>query len=385
MSSHDPNSKEKNIRIRRDVKGGVVNIGGEQKHEGDVIINHPNHPEGSSQALLAFLAFLAFLLIVVLVIIVVFLLIREPVVQPTPTSAEALPAITATASLDAIFITQTYRAEFETATTNTNTPAATFTPTLISTPNLPATAVAHAYDRVNTNAEWQQYYPEGFVQAFNGVEMVLVPAGCFRMGNDDEREASPSYHQCFVVPFWIDKYEVTNQQFNFLGRVSGLESKWIEPQRPRERITWFEARDFCQKRGMRLPTEREWEYAARGPDALLYPWGNNFVPRNLVYSSNSDEQTASAGSHPNGKSWVGALDMAGNVWEWTGSWYADYPYDVNDGREDQSSKSDAYTERAVRGGSWYDVMKDVRTYHRHRNFPEFTNHNIGFRCARSIP
>ncbi|TVR19435.1 MAG: hypothetical protein EA396_12540, partial [Anaerolineaceae bacterium] len=150
---------------------------------------------------------------------------------------------------------------------------------------------------------------------FDGITMVQVPAGCFMMGYDGE-----GGEQCFDEPFWIDKYPVTNRQY-------GSSGFWSGDDLPRESVNWFDARDFCEARGGRLPTEAEWEYSARGPDGWIYPWGNEFFANNVV---NSGGRTADVGSRPGGVSWVGALDMSGNVWEWTSSLFEPYPYDADD-------------------------------------------------------
>lgn len=216
-------------------------------------------------------------------------------------------------------------------------------------------------------------------QDFDGVTMVLVPAGCFMMGsNDGEDREQPVHQQCFNTLFWIDKYEVTQAQFRRLGGIQTNPPSFSGDNRPVERITWFEARDFCELRDARLPTEAEWEYAARGPDSLVYPWGNEFIADNVVYERNSNGRTAEVGSRRGGASWVGALDMSGNVWEWTLFEYRDYLYDSADGRENTSADS----RRVVRGGSWHDDANGLRVTYRGVNDPSFMYVYLGFRCVR---
>src|SRR5262249_22642836 len=122
------------------------------------------------------------------------------------------------------------------------------------------TPEATSVPTVTTNNQWK---PQ--LSMVQGVEMALVPPGCFMMGsekgNDDEQPVSKI---CFDKPFWIDKVDVTNAQFKQFGGKAQQKGSWKDDNRPRERVTWFEARDFCALRGARLPTEAEWEYAARG-------------------------------------------------------------------------------------------------------------------------
>ncbi len=210
--------------------------------------------------------------------------------------------------------------------------------------------------------------------------MVLVPAGCFTMGHDEgRRDERPEHQICFSAPFWIDKTEVTNAAYGAHGNFEG-------DNRPRENLTWAEARDFCAARGAedsvphRLPTEAEWEYAARGPDSLLYPWGDELNAEALIFDQNFNSQTFDVGSRPNGASWVGALDMAGSLNEWTSSLYRPYPYDPTDGREDPN---DTTSPRVARS-SWnsyreFDATLPVRI----RTAPETRDWFLGFRCARS--
>lgn len=234
-------------------------------------------------------------------------------------------------------------------------------PTIAPTP----TPVAH-------NSDWTPV-----VQKFNGVEMVEVPAGCFMMGSKDEegrRDEHPMTQMCFNAPFWIDRYDVSNAQYGSAGAYSG-------DSRPRENLTWFEARDFCKKRGARLPTEAEWEYAGRGPDDLIYPWGNQLVPNNLADANNmTNYETANVGSYPSGISWVAAFDMSGNVFQWVSSLYKPYPYSATDGRENDEDTTSA---RVYRGGWLTYIDRGASLVLRVRMNPSERDWHIGFRCARS--
>jgi len=257
--------------------------------------------------------------------------------------------------------------------TPTPAPTATFAPV-----NVDPAALARARAGVSTNGEWTPH-----VEEIDGVEMVLVPAGCFMMGDaDGESDEKPVHEICFDNPFLIDRYQVTNAQFASFDGQAHQDSRWPDDNRPRERITWFEARTFCNVRGGRLPTEAEWEYAAAGPESLKFSWGNDFVAENAVHEGNSDTQTAPVGSKPGGVSWVGALDVIGNVWEWTNSIDMAYPYDPADGRESGTATG---VERVARGGSWnQDYAIALRTANRFTTEPNQTFLDFGVRCARDI-
>lgn len=217
----------------------------------------------------------------------------------------------------------------------------------------------------------------------DGVTMVLVPPGCFMMGSSDgASNEQPVNEQCFDAPFWIDLTEVTQADFERLGGRKANRDRFHGEQRPVGQITWFEARDFCALRGARLPTEAEWEYAARGPDGLVYPWGNSWEEDNAVWSGNSYYQAAEVGSRPAGASWVGALDMSGNVSEWVSSLYLRY-----DSQEDREADIGTNTNaaRVLRGGSWnnHDSI-DFRSANRRWISPAASLYTFfGFRCARS--
>jgi formylglycine-generating enzyme required for sulfatase activity len=260
--------------------------------------------------------------------------------------------------------------------------AVTISPIPITpTPEPPQTPLELALDRATnftgTNEDWKNWYPDGFVQEFNGVEMVLVPKGCFMMGSDEgDDDEQPVHEQCFDAPFWIDKTEVTNAQF----RSVGCEHTSSEPNQPLNCVSWFEARNFCVRRETRLPTEREWEYAARGVSKWEYPWGDEFISDNVVYGSNSGGKTAVVGSRLAGVSWVGALDMSGNVWEWVNSLYVDYEYNIGKSESDINITNP----RVLRGGSFDFNIVNQRAANRNRFNPNGSSLDWGFRCTRDV-
>jgi formylglycine-generating enzyme required for sulfatase activity len=250
---------------------------------------------------------------------------------------------------------------------------------------------------------------EPWTQTFGGVEMMLVPPGCYTMGSspqhiqDTFRECSailgentcnlfedegPQREYCYTEPFWIDRYQVTNQQYGSHGTFTGANE-------PRTNITWWEAYQHCERRGGRLPTEAEWEYAARGPDNLIYPWGDEFDGTNLNFCDSNCQfnwrdpnwndgyaQVSPVGAYPDGESWVGALDMAGNTWEWTSTIYRPYPYQSHDGRENLDDRD---SRRTLRGGTWNYLRFETRTSARAANLADFPSSDwYGFRCTRDF-
>jgi formylglycine-generating enzyme required for sulfatase activity len=259
-------------------------------------------------------------------------------------------------------------------------------------PTLTPVPLPTGFAAITRNADWTP-----IAQDFDGVTMLLVPVGCFDMGSEEGMDEQPIHQHCFEQPFWIDRTEVTQGNFARQGGQKAMSNGFEGENRPVEAITWFEARDFCALRGMRLPTEPEWEYAARGPDNLTYPWGNDWNPDAAVWGANANEQTAPVGSRTAGASWVGALDMSGNVWEWVSTIYGiddgdfnfseagerryDYPYDPTDGRE-QAGEAQTLI-RALRGSSWDNPDADTfRAPYRGGNPPTSQVYEFGFRCAR---
>ncbi|MCI0554980.1 MAG: formylglycine-generating enzyme family protein, partial [Anaerolineae bacterium] len=240
----------------------------------------------------------------------------------------------------------------------------------------------------------------------DGMTLLYVPAGEFTMGSEDGSTDEQPERTVPLDAFWIDKSEVTNKMYAACVEAgvcdeptnssSYTHSSYYGNSEfddyPVIYVDWNMAKTYCEWADRRLPTEAEWEKAARGENANVYPWGNtfdgtlvNFCDTNCSFDwadKSSDDgfaDVAPVGSYPNGASPYGAYDMAGNVWEWVSSLYQPYPYDGTDGREDLTS-SDS---RALRGGSWGSYVDNVRSAVRYRFVPTVTDVNVGFRCASS--
>ena len=219
--------------------------------------------------------------------------------------------------------------------------------------------------------------------------MVLVPAGEFTIGSNDYKTEQP-IHQVALPDFRIGKYPVTNIQYAAFIAATGHAppSHWRGRQSPREvrnhpvvYVSWQDAVAYCgwlsEQRGeiVRLPSEAEWEKAARGTDGRTYPWGKQTPDDNLCNFKSNIGSTTAVGIYLAGVSPCGCLDMAGNVWEWTSSLYKSYPYKVDDGREDAADAG----RRVVRGGSFDDFGYFVRCAARDHYAPVGRYNLIGFR------
>jgi formylglycine-generating enzyme required for sulfatase activity len=223
----------------------------------------------------------------------------------------------------------------------------------------------------------------------DGMVMVCVPAGDFLMGStDDDPEAhdlEKSQHTVYLDAFWIDKTEVTNAQYRKCIEAGACEvpANWGHadfggPDQPVVFVTWYEARDYAAWVGGRLPTEAEWEKAARGTDGRIYPWGNAAPDCSKANSEGCEGRPAAVGSYPAGASPYGALDMAGSVHEWCQSLVEPYPYQADDGREVLSASGF----RVFRGGCWRSAPEDIRCASRFGIDPDFFWSECGFRVAR---
>ena len=215
--------------------------------------------------------------------------------------------------------------------------------------------------------------------------MVYVPEGEFTMGQPAMgRDTLDTVHPVILDSFWIDQMEVTIGQFAALSGQAKHGPYRAERDHPMEQISWIEAQAFCESRGAHLPTEVEWEYAARGPDSLTYPWGNGFISDNVVWNQNSSRQTAEVGSQAAGASWVGALDLSGNVWEWVADWYAEAYYATLPDSVVNPTGPGSGEFRGMRGGSGpSDDPDDLRAARRSNWNPTYWASDVGFRCVRS--
>src|ERR1044071_52625 len=237
-------------------------------------------------------------------------------------------------------------------------------------------------------------------------DMARVPAGEFIMGSDDGPQEERPLHKIKLGEFFIDRNQVTNGQFaEFLNgagtqgadgekyydiddndaRIHRRAGKWRadadHEKRPVVEVSWFGALAFCAWTGKRLPTEAEWEKAARGADARKFPWGDEPPDKSRAHFNAGWNDFRDVGSMAKGASPYGVLDMAGKGWEWGSSAYSPYPYNTADGREDLTREQ----VRGTRGGGQDSPAEELRTTERgrrlSRNFRS-GHHNIGFRCAR---
>lgn len=235
----------------------------------------------------------------------------------------------------------------------------------------------------------------------DGMVLVYIPAGDFLMGStgedpDDALDEFPQ-HTVTLDAYWMDLTEVTNAMYQLCVKEGGCEPPSGNESYSRETyfadeqfddypviyVSWVDAKAYCEWVGRRLPTEAEWEKAARGEDGRIYPWGSGINCQKANYwgqEGGCTGDTTPVGSYPDGASPYGVLDMAGNVWEWVSSIYKPYPYNPGDGREEMDSSKP----RLLRGGSWYyATSKIVRTASRSRSDPGYTFFGVGFRCASS--
>jgi formylglycine-generating enzyme required for sulfatase activity len=234
-------------------------------------------------------------------------------------------------------------------------------------------------------------------------EMILIPGGSLLMGSDEGPAKHQPQHSIQVEIFYIDRFPVTNEEYKRFVDETGhpvpfYDVSWCDTQgynwdpetrafpegkddHPVVLVKWTDALAYARWAGKRLPTEAEWELAARGLDGRIWPWGNRSAPGRSNTLEAGVGATTSVQRHvPYGASPEGVADMIGNVWEWTSSLFRPYPYDAHDGRE--TLKTNGW--RVLRGGSWVNDLYTARTYTRlDGDFILYSN--VGFRCATSLP
>jgi formylglycine-generating enzyme required for sulfatase activity len=234
----------------------------------------------------------------------------------------------------------------------------------------------------------------GWPDALRSVaNMVDVPAGLLRRGSlesggeDDETPA----HEVLVPAFSIDRYEVTNEEYAqcVAARVCRSPDEmdpglFGAPRQPVVGVSWFDAAIYCRWSGKRLPTEAEWERAARGDDRRSMPWGDDSPTcERAVFIECDRTAPAEVGGRPAGASPYGAQDLAGNVWEWVEDWYT--PHYLPPGPSGEIDVPLTGLQRVLRGGSWHFGADYIRTSNRHRDEPGHRTPWYGFRCAYSAP
>ena len=222
---------------------------------------------------------------------------------------------------------------------------------------------------------WAPIFAVAAPQAPEG--MVWVPPGEFVMGLEGASNKTP--HKVFLDGFFIDRFEVTQKDYESLR--GGNPSKFTGGDHPVDQVNWYEAKGYCSKAGKRLPTEAEWEKAARGGAASLYFWGEDMDPKYAWFDDNSEEQTHPVGTRqPNA---FGVYDTSGNVWEWVADWYEKKYYERSPTKNPKGPETGE--EKGLRGGSWYSGARHLTAATRYWSDPYVRNSNFGFRCAKDAP
>ena len=286
--------------------------------------------------------------------------------------------------------------------TPTPTPIPTVTPFPSDTPNpsanlsvtfIPAPTTANS-DSLPAEATATQLPVVTSVRAKDDMTMVFVLAGQFSMGSDKSYSNEKPVHTPNLDAFWIDETEVTNGRYakcvqsgtclvpkNFSSYShASYYANTVFDNFPVINVTWNQAKTYCEWVGGRLPTEAEWEKAARGLKKPTYPWGEKITRLNANFNQNYVDVIQVA-SLEGGRSPYGAYDMAGNVSEWVADWYSGSYYDKSPA--DNPSGPLSGTQRVIRGGSWADTANSERSSARDPLSPDTYNNNLGFRCASS--
>ncbi|TKJ40445.1 hypothetical protein CEE37_09015 [candidate division LCP-89 bacterium B3_LCP] len=253
-------------------------------------------------------------------------------------------------------------------------------------------------------SDWSDVWSFTTEEQGSGGEMVLIPAGEFIMGSETVGGSATPEHPVYLDAYWIDKYEVNNYEYKLFCDATGGASLYPPdpgfstmpnyfldyPNYPVVNVDWFDASDYAAWAGKRLPTEAEWERAAKGDqDNRLWPWGDDFnaliggttYHANVSGTADGWQYTAPVGTYPTGVSPAGCYDMAGNVWEWCNDWY-DYNYYSSSPYNNPPGPTSG-PGRVLRGGSWDDGSSYARCARRGWLGPWYPHDYIGFRCSRT--
>jgi len=284
-------------------------------------------------------------------------------------------------------------------------PGQLFGPTVTPTPTLTATATNTPVPPTATDTpEPPTVAPtptpsigSKWISPKDGMVMVYVPADNFLMGAVDsdpnpQANAKPQ-HTVYLDAFWIDQTDVTNAMYAKCVSASTCEKPisarpYADPysnslfyNHPVVYVNWYMADTYCKWAGRQLPTEAQWEKAARGTDGRIYPWGNNAPTTKLLNFGNNIGDTTEVGKYPNGASIYGALDMEGNVTQWVADWYSDTYYQNSPVSNPLGPDSGQY--RVSRGGSCNSGQYYIGSAIRIPINPKVTDYEVGFRCSRS--
>ena len=256
-----------------------------------------------------------------------------------------------------------------------------------------------------TSGVWATSPEKETLSSYDG--MILIPQGAFEMGSQKSlRELNPvsifqadrhmlgpedPAHEVILDAYYIDLYEVPNADYKKYIEATGSktmprywdDSNFNQPNQPVVGITWKEARAFCQWRSKRLPTEAEWEKAARGKRPTKYPWGNEAPDKTRLNFNSQVGKTTPVGSYPTGKSDYGVFNLSGNVAEWVKDWHFPEYYLFSPKENPPGPEKGHY--KIIRGGNWKNNAEDVRLTYRNATVPKARSKTIGFRCAASVP
>lgn len=240
--------------------------------------------------------------------------------------------------------------------------------------------------------------PPAEITGKDGAPMVLVPAGEFVMGSDKGDDDEQPIHRAFLDSFYLDKFEVTNGRFAKFVEAVQIEPPWgfkdkdtpvTDADRPVRWVNWMDAMGYCLWAGKRLPTEAEWEKAARGADGRPYPWGSDLpTPAHAVFGlkEGGADTISPIGNRDKGKSPYGVHDLAGNLYEWVTDWYADdYYANFSKNPAINPRGPSEGTDKVQRGGSYINSPYRLRSSFRTKGDPTEQDPNVGFRCAQDAP